>query len=79
MTSPFTMVCLSTVLFLIRKPLNDAKNRLPVRVTGSSFILINCLNIFKNEKRISEIIQAYNNILRTQGIEKIKKKITCII
>ena len=46
---------------------------------NENFILINCFNIFKNEKRISEIMQEYNNILTTQGIEKIKKTITCII
>lgn len=44
-----------------------------------NFIIINCFNIFKNEKRISKIVDEYENILTTQGIEKIKKSITCII
>ena len=46
---------------------------------NENFIIINCFNIFKNEKRISEIVEEYENILTTQGIEKIKKTITCII
>ena len=43
------------------------------------FIIINCFNVFKNEKRISRIVQEYEKILTTQGIEKIKNKATCII
>ena len=46
---------------------------------NENFIIINCFNIFKNEKRISKIVEEYENILTTQGIEKIKKTITCII
>ena len=46
---------------------------------NENFIIINCFNIFKNEKRISKIVEEYENILTTQGIEKIKKSITCII
>lgn len=46
---------------------------------NEKFIIINCFNIFKNEKRISEIIGEYEKILTTQGVEKIKNSITCII
>lgn len=46
---------------------------------NEDFLTINCYNIFRNEKRISQIVEEYENILTTQGIEKMKKTITCII
>ncbi|MGN1298605.1 MAG: hypothetical protein ACI4UE_01295 [Candidatus Scatovivens sp.] len=44
-----------------------------------NFELINCFSIFKNEKKIQEIIKDYSKVLTTQGIEEIKKIITCNI
>lgn len=43
------------------------------------FEIINCFSIFKNEKSINEIIEEYKKILTTEGIEEIKKVITCNI
>lgn len=42
-----------------------------------NFLILNCYNIFKNEKKIRKIIEEYEKILTTQGIEKIKKTIPC--
>lgn len=43
------------------------------------FNIINCFSILKSEKSIHEIIEEYKKILTTEGIEEIKKVITCNI
>lgn len=43
------------------------------------FNIINCFSILKSEKSIQEIIEEYKKILTTEGIEEIKKVITCNI
>ncbi len=42
-----------------------------------NFTIVNCFSIFKNETNIQEILNEYSKILTTQGIEEIKKVITC--
>lgn len=44
-----------------------------------NFSVINCFSILKSEKSIQEIIGEYKKILTTEGIEEIKKVITCNI
>ena len=43
------------------------------------FNIINCFSILKSEKTIQEIIEEYKRILTTEGVEEIKKVITCNI
>lgn len=46
---------------------------------NEEFEIINCFSILKSEKSIQEIIEEYKKILTTEGIEEIKKVITCNI
>lgn len=46
---------------------------------NEEFEIINCFSILKSEKSINNIIEEYEKILTTEGIEEIKKVITCNI
>lgn len=46
---------------------------------NEEFKVINCFSILKSEKSINNIIEEYKKILTTEGIEEIKKVITCNI
>lgn len=46
---------------------------------NEEFEIINCFSILKSEKSIQEIIEEHKKILTTEGIEEIKKVITCNI
>ena len=46
---------------------------------NEKFSIINCFSILKTSKSIQQLLEEYSKILTTEGIEEIKKVITCKI